>query len=112
MITQQESRDITEKKIEEVKALAKKLQIQIIAKQIITPQNTIELAVFYIDHEKRDVEPAKSVVRGPLPVMTPRAKALADKKGGTGKEEKEEKGPNVQSDDSNALSPNENTIPQ
>jgi hypothetical protein len=66
MITQQEAREASEKKIEEIKALAQKLQMQIVAKQVITQRNMIELAVVYIDNEKYDVEPTPKMTRMPL----------------------------------------------
>jgi hypothetical protein len=63
MITEQEARAKGDEKVKKIKLLAKELQIQIMAKQVITPQNTIETLVFFVDTEKYDLAPNKVITR-------------------------------------------------
>lgn len=62
-ISEEQAREFSNIKIEKIKALANELQVRIVAKQMITPQKTIELAVFFIDEEKYDVELTPKITR-------------------------------------------------
>lgn len=55
----------TKAKVEKINALAKELQVQIRAEQVITDNNVIRTVVTYTDVEKYDMDPV--VTRAPLP---------------------------------------------
>jgi len=77
-MTEAEARKKSEEKTMKVKELCKELQIRVVAKQMITRQNTIELAVFYIDEENYDIQPEPKVTRAPLPSEAKIKEAIKD----------------------------------
>lgn len=79
-MTEAEARKKSEQKTMKVKELCKELQIRVVAKQMITKQNTIELAVFYIDEEDYGIEPEPKLTRVPLPSEEKVKEAIKDAK--------------------------------
>jgi hypothetical protein len=64
-MTEQEARAKSRDKAQQIKDLAKSLQVSMVAQQIITNQNVIENVVGFIDHEHYQIDPIPSVVREP-----------------------------------------------
>ncbi len=67
-MTETEAQDKSQAKVSQIHELAAKLQIRIIAQQIIKG-NVIENSVCFIDQEKYDIDKPAPVVRGPNNVM-------------------------------------------
>jgi len=65
-MTDQEARDSSEKKIMQIKDLAKSLQVRITAKQAITQGNIIEPIIYFIDEEQYPIDKPTPVAPGPL----------------------------------------------
>jgi len=63
-MTEIEAQDLSAAKVQQINDLAKKLQVRIIAQQIIKG-NVIENSVCFIDQEQYDIDKPKPVLRGP-----------------------------------------------